>query len=182
VPHCGTTLEMLVTGVRTMIRVVKRYGSRKLYDTEESRYVSLEDLGDFVRAGQEIKVVDNSNDEDVTAQMLMQVILEEGKRGTSLFTSNTLHDLIRRGERVVTSGVEQLQEGVDRLLDVSLDHIGPLRRVREEAEELRDRLARLEETIAELEIRQPAPAIEQAPLSGAKAHVAPARKSKPTRM
>ncbi len=172
-----------------MIRVVKRYGSRKLYDTEESRYVSLEDLGDFVRAGQEIKVVDNSTDEDVTAQMLMQVILEEGKRGTSLFTSNTLHDLIRRGERVVTSGVVQLQEGVDRLLDVSLDRIGPLRRVREEAEELRDRLARLEETIAELEVRQPAPAVDQvtapeaqAPLPSAKAHVAPARKSKPTRM
>jgi polyhydroxyalkanoate synthesis repressor PhaR len=172
-----------------MIRVVKRYGSRKLYDTEESRYVSLEDIGDFVRAGQEIKVVDNSTDDDVTAQMLMQVILEEGKRGTSLFTSHTLHDLIRRGERVVTSGVEQLQEGVDRLLDVSLDRIGPLRRVREEAEELRDRLARLEETIADLEVQQPAPAADhvpaheaQSPFPSAKAHVAPARKSKSTRM
>lgn len=140
-----------------MIRVVKRYGSRKLYDTEESRYVLLEEIGDWIRAGQEVRVVDTTADEDVTAQVLMQVILEEGKRGASPFTSDILHDLIRHGERVVNSGVEQLQDGVGRLLDVSLDRIGPLRRVREEAEQLRDRLARLEQTIAEI-VARPAPA------------------------
>jgi len=59
-----------------MIRVVKRYGSRKLYDTEESRYVSLDEIGDWVRGGQNVKVVDNASDEEVTAQILMQVILE----------------------------------------------------------------------------------------------------------
>ncbi len=134
-----------------MIRVVKRYGSRKLYDTEESRYVSLEEIGDWIRDGQEIRVIDNTTEEDVTAQTLMQMILEEGKRGTSLFTSGILHDLIRRGERVVDSGVEQFQNGMGRLLDVSLDRIGPLRRVRDEAEQLRDRLAKLEQTIAEME-------------------------------
>ena len=146
-----------------MIRVVKRYGSRKLYDTEESRYVSLEEIGDWVRAGQDVKVIDNSNDEDVTAQILMQVILEEGKRGASPFSSVILHDLIRHGERVVNSGVEQLQEGVGRLLDASLDRIGPLRRVRQEADQLRDRLARLEQAIAEMEARPAAPATEPTP-------------------
>lgn len=136
-----------------MIRVVKRYGSRKLYDTEESRYVSLEEIGDWVRAGQDVKVVDNASDDDVTAQILMQVILEEGRRGASPFTSDILHGLIRHGERVVNGSVVQLQEGVSRLLDASLDRIGPLRRVREEADQLRDRLARLEQTIAEIESR-----------------------------
>ena len=43
-----------------MIRVIKRYESRKLYDTEESRYVSLEDLSRWVREGQEIRVLDNA--------------------------------------------------------------------------------------------------------------------------
>ena len=146
-----------------MIRVVKRYGSRKLYDTEESRYVSLEEIGDWVRAGQDVKVIDNSNDEDVTAQTLMQVILEEGKRGASPFSSDILHDLIRHGERVVDSGVEQLQEGVGRLLDASLDRIGPLRRVRQEADQLRDRLARLEQAVAKMEAEPAAPATEPTP-------------------
>jgi polyhydroxyalkanoate synthesis repressor PhaR len=171
-----------------MIRVVKRYGSRKLYDTEESRYVSLEEIGDWVRDGQEVRVVDNTTEEDVTAQTLMQVILDGGKRGTSLFTSDILHDLIRRGERVVNSGVEHLQEGVGRLLDASLDRIGPLRRVREEAEQLRDRLARLEETIAELESEPAGPAASRPAArvmrphgSTAKSSQATARKAKAAR-
>src|SRR5512142_2767174 len=79
------------TQERTMIRVVKRYGSRKLYDTEESRYVSLEEIGDWSRDGQEVRVLDNTTEEDVTAQTLMQVILEEGKRGGSVFSSDILH-------------------------------------------------------------------------------------------
>jgi polyhydroxyalkanoate synthesis repressor PhaR len=154
-----------------MIRVVKRYGSRKLYDTEESRYVSLEELGDWVRAGQELRVIDNTSDEDVTAQTLMQVIVEGGKRGSSLFTSDILHDLIRHGERVVHSGVGQLQEGVGRLLDASIDRIGPLRRVREEAEQLRDRLARLEQTIAELEAEPARSAPANPPVRVTRSHV-----------
>ena len=172
-----------------MIRVVKRYGSRKLYDTEESRYVSLEEIADWVRTGQDIRVVDNTTEEDFTAQILMQVILEEGKHGSSLFTSDILHDLIRHGERVVNSGVEQLQEGVGRLLDASLDRIGPLRRVREEADQLRDRLARLEQTIAEMEARpapapteRPAPRGPRAPVPEPKGRTPPVRKSTTSRV
>ena len=165
-----------------MIRVVKRYGSRKLYDTEESRYVSLEEIGDWVRAGQDVKVIDNSDDEDVTAQTLMQVILEEGKRGASPFSSDILHDLIRHGERVVNSGVEQLQEGVGRLLDASLDRIGPLRRVRQEADQLRDRLARLEQAIAEMEARRAAPATEPTPAARTpRTHVPESKRAVPVR-
>ena len=53
-----------------MIRLIKRYGSRKLYDTEESRYVSLDELASWIRRGQEIRVIDNKSSEDVTAQTL----------------------------------------------------------------------------------------------------------------
>ena len=103
-----------------MIRLIKRYESRKLYDTEESRYVSLEEIGDWVRRGQQVKVVDNTAGDDVTAQTLALVIVEEGRRGSSFFTSDLLHALIRRGEHVLTTGVEQLQSGVDRALRASL--------------------------------------------------------------
>ena len=88
-----------------MVRLIKRYESRKLYDTEESRYVSLEDIAAWVRGGQEVRVVDNATAEDVTAQTLTQIILDEGRRGTSFLPSELLHELVRVGERAVTTGV-----------------------------------------------------------------------------
>ena len=57
-----------------MVRLIKRYESRKLYDTEESRYVSLDEIAAFVRLGQEVRVVDNATSEDVTGQTLAQII------------------------------------------------------------------------------------------------------------
>ncbi len=151
-----------------MIRLIKRYGSRKLYDTEESRYVSLEEIGDWVRRGQQVKVVDNTAGDDVTAQTLALVIVEEGRRGSSFFTSDLLHDLIRRGEHVLSTSVEQLQTGVDRALRASLDRIPPLRQVREETAQLRERLEALEASLAEIEADGTAGvgAVDRRPLDG----------------
>jgi polyhydroxyalkanoate synthesis repressor PhaR len=134
-------------------RLIKRYGSRKLYDTEESRYVSLEEIGDWIRAGHVMRVVDTQSGEDVTAQTLAQIILDEGKRGTSPFSSAFLHDLIRRGEEVVSTGVQSLQDGVDRLIQASVDRVGPLRRVRDETLELRRRLEALESVLQQIDER-----------------------------
>ena len=134
-----------------MIRLIKRYGSRKLYDTEESRYVSLEEIGDWVRQGQQVQVVDNQNGDDVTAQTLTQVILEEGKRGMSPVSSDFLHALIRRGEQMVSTGVESLSQGVDRLLQASVDRVGPLRELRDEVKQMRAKIDVLESAISEIE-------------------------------
>ena len=108
-----------------MLRQIKRYGSRKLYDTEESRYVSLEQIGEWVREGQEIQVIDNKTQEDVTAQTLTQVILELGRRGSTLPNSQVLHQLIRSGGSIVSS----VNQGVDRLLQAGMDRLPPLRQV-----------------------------------------------------
>jgi polyhydroxyalkanoate synthesis repressor PhaR len=134
-----------------MIRVIKRYESRKLYDTEESRYVSLEDIASWVREGQEVRVVDNATSSDVTAQTLTQIILEEGRRGTAFLPSELLHDLVRVGEKAFSNSVEQVQHGVDRLVKAGVDRLGPVRRAREEMDNLRSRLENLESTLNELE-------------------------------
>lgn len=134
-----------------MIRLIKRYGSRKLYDTEESRYVALDELAGWIRNGQQIKVIDNKTADDVTAQTLTQIISEEGRKGTSLLPNELLHDLIRAGEKAVSSGVEQLQHRMDRLVQASMDRIGPVRRAREEMSQLRDRLEELEVSLAAFE-------------------------------
>ena len=138
-----------------MTRVIKRYGSRKLYDTEESRYVSLEEIGDWVRGGQQVQVVDNQSGEDVTSQTLTLVILESGKRRGSTVSSDFLHDLIRRGESVVSTGVQSLQDGVDRLIQAGVEHVAPLRQLRDETTELRRRLDSLEQAITHVEQRGP---------------------------
>ncbi len=134
-----------------MIRIIKRYESRKLYDTEESRYVSLEDIAKWVRDGQEVKVIDNATSADVSAQILTQVILDEGKRGTSFLPTELLHELVRAGEKAVTTGVERVQGKVDRLVQASIDRLGPVRQAREEMSHLRRRLTDLERTLSSFE-------------------------------
>ncbi|HEX9732272.1 MAG TPA: polyhydroxyalkanoate synthesis regulator DNA-binding domain-containing protein [Thermoanaerobaculia bacterium] len=144
--------ELGLDGRRTgMIRVIKRYESRKLYDTEESRYVSLDDVAAWVREGQEIQVIDNATSDDVTAQILTQVIHEEGKRGTSFLPTELLHELVRGGERLVASGVDKVQDRVEGLVRRSIDRLAPVRQAREEMVHLRERLAELERTLQSLE-------------------------------
>jgi len=92
-------------------------------------------------------VVDNATNNELTSQTLTQVILEEGRKGTSFLPSELLHDLVRLGERAVNTGMEQVQHGVDRLID----RLGPVRRAREEMSSLRARLEQLESSLAELE-------------------------------
>ena len=140
-----------------MIRLIKRYGSRKLYDTEESRYVSLDELAGWIRRGQQIRVVDNKTSDDVTSQTLTQIISEEGRRGTSILPNELLHDLIRIGEQAVSSGVEQIQTRMDRLVQASIDRIGPVRRAREEMSLLLDRLEELESSLAEIDVERSEP-------------------------
>ncbi len=136
-----------------MIRLIKRYGggSRKLYDTEESRYVSLDEIAVWIRDGQELQVVDSSSGEDVTGQTLAQIIYEDHRRGHSFLPSEFLHDVIRRGSRVLAGGVEQIQTGVDRIVKASVEKITPVGGMQEELDLLRDRLAELEQSLVELE-------------------------------
>lgn len=136
-----------------MVRLIKRYGggSRKLYDTEESRYVSLDELAVLVRAGQELRVVDSASGEDVTGQVLAQVIYEGEKQGRRLLSPEVLHDVIRRGEAALLARVEQLQAGVDRLVKGSMDRLPPVRDLRGEYEALQQGLADLEASLAALE-------------------------------
>lgn len=143
-----------------MIRVIKRYGggSRKLYDTEESRYVSLEELSAWIGQGQEIQVLDSATGEDVTGQTLAQTLYEDQKRGQSLLPSSFLHDVIRRGHQTFTDSVQQVQAGVESLVKAGVDSLTGSVAMQEDMEHLRVRLAELEASLAELEhLKSPAP-------------------------
>ena len=143
-----------------MIRLIKRYESRKLYDTEESRYVSLEEIASWVRKGQDVRVVDNATSADVTSQTLTQIILDEGRKGTALLPSELLHELVRMGEKAVSTGMEHVQSGVDRLVQASIDRLGPVKRAREEMSRLKARLEDLEASLKRLEVEASEPVPE----------------------
>jgi polyhydroxyalkanoate synthesis repressor PhaR len=132
-----------------MARVIKRYGNRKLYDVQASEYVSLDQLAELIRKGETVEVLDNVTGEDITAQTLTQVVLEEGKRGRGVLPTELLHDLLRRGGKVIESGVGQVKHGVDELVQGSLGRIsrvlqGPQT---QELKQLRAQLAQLEATL-----------------------------------
>src|SRR5688500_20182176 len=79
---------------------IKKYGNRRLYDTDQSRYVTLEELADTVREGGDVRVVDAKTGEDLTQATLAQMILES--RGASkLLPIPFLVQLIRMGDDAV---------------------------------------------------------------------------------
>jgi polyhydroxyalkanoate synthesis repressor PhaR len=89
-------------------KVIKRYTNRKLYDTEESRYVTLEEIARMIKGGAEVKIIDNRTKEDLTSVTLAQIIFEEEKK-TSKMSLDTLRDLIRYGGEVAHRIVEGTQ-------------------------------------------------------------------------
>ena len=88
-------------------RVIKRYANRKLYDTRESRYVTLQDVASYVRDGQDVRIIDNKSKEDLTRVTLAQIIYEEEKAGDDRRTLTSLRSFVQEGrERLVSSLME----------------------------------------------------------------------------
>jgi polyhydroxyalkanoate synthesis repressor PhaR len=89
-------------------RIVKRYSNRKLYDTKDSRYVTLLQIAELVRGGEEVQIIDNNTKDDLTEVTLAQIIYEEQKGNQKSLPLQTLKDLIhQRTENVLSS----LREG-----------------------------------------------------------------------
>ncbi len=89
-------------------RVVKRYSNRKLYDTKDSRYVTLLQIAEMVRSGEEVQIIDNNSKEDLTEVTLAQIIYEEQKAHSRPVPLQTLKALIHQRTEQVLS---ELREG-----------------------------------------------------------------------
>jgi polyhydroxyalkanoate synthesis repressor PhaR len=75
--------------------VIKKYANRRLYNTGTSTYVTLDDLGEMVKAGEDFTVVDAKTGDDITRSVLTQIIFEQESRGPNLLPVNFLRQLIR---------------------------------------------------------------------------------------
>jgi polyhydroxyalkanoate synthesis repressor PhaR len=87
--------------------LIKRYASRRLYNTETSDYVTLEDIASFIRAGREVQIVDLKSGDDLTRQYLLQIVAEHESRGENVLPLNVLTDLVRSYTTEVQSIVPQ---------------------------------------------------------------------------
>jgi len=77
--------------------VLKKYANRRIYDTEKSAYITLEQLSELIKGGREVSVVDAKTSEDVTAFILSQIIVEEAKNRNILLPVPFLHLVIQHG-------------------------------------------------------------------------------------
>jgi polyhydroxyalkanoate synthesis repressor PhaR len=89
---------------------LKKYPNRRLYDTEKSAYVTLKDVAKMIREGREVEVIDVKTDEEVTAFILTQIIMENAKRQNSLLPTPFLHLVIRFGEDLLSEFFEKYLE------------------------------------------------------------------------
>lgn len=175
------------------MKVIKRYSNRKLYDTTQSCYVTLDEIASMIREGEDIKIIDNKTGEDLTRVTLAQILFEEEKRDKKALPLNALRmiiqspsDLISRLKSPMTDFREQTQSQVEKLRERAqaqqeeivapvrelvdsvqrnvdemqhrvddrvrsmVNALTPLSRLGDELQELRERVAYLEQRVDEL--------------------------------
>jgi polyhydroxyalkanoate synthesis repressor PhaR len=97
-------------------KVIKRYTNRKLYDTVESRYVTLDEIAEMVKQGVEVKIIDNRSKEDLTSVTLAQIVFEEEKKKSQM-PLDVLREIIRHpGESLNDFYKTEVGPRLDRLL------------------------------------------------------------------
>lgn len=79
------------------VKTIKRYQNRKLYDTHQSCYVTLDEIAEMIMRGEEVVVIDNRSKKDITSSTLTQIIFEKQKRSKAIIPVNTLRDIIQVG-------------------------------------------------------------------------------------
>jgi polyhydroxyalkanoate synthesis repressor PhaR len=98
--------------------LVKRYASRRLYNTETSDYVTLDDIAGFIRDGRDVQIIDLKSGDDLTRQYLLQIIADYESRGENMLPIAVLNDLVRSySNQASTVMPEFLQMSFDMLRD-----------------------------------------------------------------
>jgi polyhydroxyalkanoate synthesis repressor PhaR len=127
-------------------KIIKRYTNRKLYDTVESRYVTLDEIAAMIKEGTEVRIVDNRTKEDLTSVTLAQIIFEEEKKKNQMPLS-VLREIIRHPGESISGFIQK--EVTPRVASI-----------REEAESRLDKLLRRDEKSGAAE--EPAPEAPEA--------------------
>lgn len=92
-------------------KIIKRYQNRKLYDTDASCYVTLDEIAEMIQQGESVTVVDNRNQKDISAATLTQIIFEKQKRSDNPVPITTLRHIIQQGDGSFTSFLSKAGDG-----------------------------------------------------------------------
>ena len=80
------------------MKIIKRYQNRKLYDTHESSYVTLDEIAKMIRNGEDIRIIDNKTKNDITASTLTQLLYESERKAKTQPSVDLLKEIIRHGD------------------------------------------------------------------------------------
>src|ERR1700712_4650314 len=80
------------------IKIIKRYQNRKLYDTHESSYVTLDEIAKMIKGGEDLRVIDNKTKNDITAATLTQLLYESERKSKTQPSVSLLKEIIRHGD------------------------------------------------------------------------------------
>lgn len=143
-------------------KIIKRYQNRKLYDTSDSCYVTLEDISEMIKQGEEVQIIDNTTKEDLTAVTLAQIIFEEQKKKTHVLPLGTFRQIIQGGGEalrdLVVRGAREIghvREFVDDKVRPAVENIQNIPAVQAELEAMKRKIEALERKLAEHERRRP---------------------------
>jgi polyhydroxyalkanoate synthesis repressor PhaR len=142
------------TTAETSTKTIKRYANRKLYDTVESRYVTLDEIAAMVKGGTEVRIVDNKTKEDLTSITLAQIIFEEEKRESQM-PLGMLRRIIQGGGSAVQGFIaERVSPQVDRLREEAESRVGRIfKREEGRAAQARELFSQSQRTLEEWQRR-----------------------------
>lgn len=103
-----TMTGMKPTSISGKIKIIKRYQNRKLYDTQQSCYVTLDDIAKMIRTNEEVMVIDNKSKNDITAATLTQIIFEAEKKASQYAPLFTLREIIQNGNGSISNYLAKL--------------------------------------------------------------------------
>jgi polyhydroxyalkanoate synthesis repressor PhaR len=100
------------------VRIIKRYQNRKLYDTFQSCYVTLEEIAQIIREGNEIQVIDNKSKNDITYMTQIQLLFDQERKSTKQGNTELLKRVIRSEEGTLTGYIGNLEGKLNLTFDM----------------------------------------------------------------
>jgi polyhydroxyalkanoate synthesis repressor PhaR len=120
---------LLVGGCMKEVKIIKRYQNRKLYDTHESSYVTLDEIAKMIKNGEDLRVIDNKTKNDITASTLTQLLFESEKKSKNQPNVDLLKEIIRFGDGSVSGYIQTRLNGQP---TVAATYEAPVARVQEQ--------------------------------------------------
>lgn len=104
----AVSMGKAAVSVNNKTKIIKRYQNRKLYDTQQSCYVTLDDIAKMIRTNEDVMVIDNKTKNDITAATLTQIIFEAEKKASQYAPLFTLREIIQNANGSISSYLAKL--------------------------------------------------------------------------